>query len=123
MIRYYAQVQGSLWNKLSLALNANRRDYRMMNEANDQIYIDVNGRIGYMFTPQTNLSFEVGYRKQVGQGIDLDLLTARGEFTTSYRRIMVKIGVEMYKRDYLQENTSLMGGYVRIIRYFNWAKR
>ena len=104
-------------------MNGNIRRYRMLYEASNQTYIDITGKIGYMFTSQTNLSFEAGYRKQVGQGIDLDLLTARGEFTTVFRQIMIKVGVEMYQRDYLQENTGLMGGYIRIVRSFNWVKR
>ena len=123
MFRYYAQLQGTFRNKLSFAMNGNIRRYRMLYEASNQTYIDITGKIGYMFTSQTNLSFEAGYRKQVGQGIDLDLLTARGEFTTVFRQIMIKVGVEMYQRDYLQENTGLMGGYIRIVRSFNWVKR
>jgi hypothetical protein len=59
----------------------------------------------------------------VGQGIDLNLLMGRAEFSTMFRQFQVHIGVEAYGRDYLHENTSFIGANLRIVRTFNWNRR
>ena len=69
------------------------------------------------------VSLEIGYRKQVGQQIDLNLLTGRVQFSTVVRQIFIKVGVDLYRRDYLHERTNFMGGFIQIVRNFNWHKR
>jgi len=123
MIRYYVLLQGSYGNKLTFSVNGDMRDYIITLDQKKQTYIDVTGKAGFAFTPKTNISVEFGYRKQIGMGIDLDLLTARGELNTTFREIIIKVGVEMYNRDYLSEATNFMGVYLRIVRNFNWYKR
>jgi len=123
MMRYYIVLQGNIKSKLTFSLNGNMRQYKMLNDSTNQTYLDVTGIVGYNFSPQTSINLELGYRKQVGQQMDLNLLTARAEFSTVFRQVFVKIGVELYGRDYLHERTNFIGGYVQIVRNFNWHKK
>jgi len=95
----------------------------MIGDQVDQQYSDLSGNIAYMFTPQTKLSVELGYRKQVGVGIDLDLLSLRTEFTANYRQLDFKAGVELYRRDYLNEKVDFFGAHLTVIRRFDWYKK
>ena len=123
LLHYYAVLQGNIRSKLQFSLNGNVRDYRMISEGEDQLYIDITGKAGYMLGRQSGVSLEFGYRRQVGQGIDLNLLMGRAEFTTMFRQFQVHIGLEAYGRDYLHENTSFIGANLRIVRTFNWHRR
>jgi hypothetical protein len=123
LMHYYVLLQGNILSKLMFSLNGNVRDYRMISEGEDQLYVDITGKATYMIGRQSGVSFEFGYRKQLGQGIDLNLLLARAEFTTVFRQFQVHIGLDAYGRDYLHENTSFIGANLRIVRTFNWNRR
>jgi hypothetical protein len=122
-VRYYLVLQGSLKNRLLYSLNGNLRDYFMLDDSTDQKYMDVTGSATYSFNRFFSVNVEVGYRKQIGQRIDLDLLIARGEFLATVRQMSFRIGLETYQRDYLHEKTSFIGGHIAITRTFNWNKR
>ncbi len=123
LIRYWVQLQGTIKNKISCSLNGNWRNYNLTAENQRQQFIDVIGNIGYQVNAKCNVSLEFGYRKQVGQQIDLNLLTGRLQFTTVFRQMFIKIGVDVYRRDYLHELTNFMGGFVQIVRTFNWTRK
>jgi hypothetical protein len=123
LMRYFLQIQGSFKNKLLYSLNGNYRDYKEIDNETDQKYTDVSGNIAYMFTAVSKLNVELGYRKQIGNAIDLDLLTLRTEFTTTYRQLFFKVGVELYRRTYLNEDVNFNGAYIQIIRNFKWYKK
>jgi hypothetical protein len=123
MMRYYVALQGNIKGKMTFSLNGNLRQYLMLQDNTSQVYADILGEVGYNFSPQTRLSLEIGYRKQAGKEIDLNLLTARTEFTTMFRQVFVRIGLELYGRDYLSERTNFFGGYVQIVRNFTWHKK
>jgi len=120
--RYYIVLQGNINDKLTFSLNGNMRQYKMLNDGTSQTYLDVTGIAGYNISPQTNINLELGYRKQVGQQMDLNLLTARAGFSTVFRQVFIKIGLEVYGRDYLSERTNFLGGYIQIVRNFSWHK-
>jgi len=123
LLRYFVLLQGNYSSRLLFSLNGNLRNYTMIDDQVNQLYSDLSGDIAYMFTPQTKLNFEVGYRKQVGSGIDLDLLTFRSEFTANYRQLYFRVGVEMYRRFYLNEKVNFIGANFEIIRKFDWNRK
>ncbi|MCK9422381.1 MAG: hypothetical protein M0Q38_07270 [Bacteroidales bacterium] len=123
LIRYWAQLQGNLGYKVTISLSGNMRDYNLTAENTRQQFIDVTGNVGYQFAHQSTLSVEFGYRKQIGQQIDLNLLTGRVQFTTLFRQIFFKVGVEVFRRDYLHEQTNYVGGFIQIVRNFNWYRK
>jgi hypothetical protein len=123
LMRYWLQAQGSIINKITYSLNGTMRDYNLTAENTRQQFIDVIGNIGFQFNPQSNISLEIAYRKQVGQQIDLDLLTARAQYTLLFRQMYVKVGLNLYERDYLHERTNFIGGFVQIVRNFNWHRK
>ncbi|MFH1321655.1 MAG: hypothetical protein ABII90_13515 [Bacteroidota bacterium] len=118
MIRYYINFQKKYKNKLLVSLNGNMRYYQMINEEIKQKYSDISGRIAYNIKSHTKLNLEIGYRNQKGQGIDLDLFTARSEFTTIVRQMFFTVGLEIYRRNYLGEQFDLNGAYFQVARKF-----
>jgi hypothetical protein len=122
LLRYFLVLQGSFKDKFSYSFNGNIRDYYMIHDKTNQQYIDLSGIMSYMIASQTRLNVEFGYRKQVGQEIDLDLLTGKADISTIYRKVNCKIGLQVYRREYLNEKTNFFGGYIEIVRNFNWHK-
>jgi hypothetical protein len=122
-VRYYFVLQGTTKNRFLYSLNGNIRDYYMVDDSTRQKFIDITGKVSYSFSQYLTFNLEMGYRKQIGDRIDLDLLIARGEFIGFIRQISFRIGIETYKRDYLYEKTNFIGGFIAIARTFNWNKR
>jgi hypothetical protein len=122
-LRYFLTLQGNIKNKISYSISGNVRNYYMLDDKTNQDYIDLTGVINYAISPQTKLNVEFGYRKQVGHGIDLDLLTGKADISTIYRKLHCKVGLQVYKRMYLYEKTNFIGGYVEIVRNFNWHRK
>jgi hypothetical protein len=117
MMRYFANFQKRI-EKITFSVNGNIRDYNMTDESINRQYSDISGGAIYEFSPQTKLDLNIGYRKQKGPGIDLDLLTARTEFKTIYRRLYMTIGVDLYRRKYLIDDTDFKSVYIQVIRKF-----
>ncbi|MEI7982768.1 MAG: hypothetical protein WCI71_14040 [Bacteroidota bacterium] len=123
LIHYWVQLQGNIGNRILCSLNGNMRDYNLVADNTRQQFIDLTANVGYQFSPQTNVSVEFGYRKQVGQQIDLNLVIGRAQFTTVFRQIFFKVGLDLYGRDYLHEKTNYIGGFIQIVRNFNWHRK
>jgi hypothetical protein len=117
MMRYYVLFQKRI-KKTILSVNGNIRDYNMTDESINRQYSDISGGATYEFSSQTKLDFNVGYRKQRGPGIDLDLLTARTEFKTTYRKLFLTLGADLYRRKYLIDDTDFKSVYIQVIRRF-----
>ncbi|MCD4736968.1 MAG: hypothetical protein K8R53_13065, partial [Bacteroidales bacterium] len=60
----------------------------------------------------------VGYRKQRGPGIDLDLLTASTKFKLMYRQLYTTIGIDLYRRIYIGDETNFHSIYLQLTRKF-----
>ena len=116
--RYYINFSQQFFRKWNLILSANYRDYLLTQENEKQKFTDISGRLIYSFWRQSRLTFEGGYRIQDGRDIDLDLRTFRGEYSTFYRKTILSIGLETYRRDYIGEIINFAGTYVRITRQF-----
>jgi len=120
--RYYFQLHGNVKGKFLYSLNGNYRDYHMLYNDTYQTYADVMGNLAYSISPATRLSLEMGYRKQIGEGIDLDLYTSRLECNLNYRKLFLKAGVEVYRRIRLGEHLDYYNVYVKLVRTFDWHK-
>lgn len=118
MRRYFMDLNWNFRSKLLLTLNGNVRDYKMIADEVDQLYANVSGKITYRLGPQMKVSMESGYLNQRGMNIDLDLLTARAEFHSAFNRLHVRLGVEMYRRMYLNSEFAFNGAYIQITRKF-----
>lgn len=118
MVRYFLNLQGNYNEKLLLSLNGNIRDYNMLDEGEKRNFADLSGNITYNFNNNSKIDLNLGYRNQRGKEINLDLFTGRSEFKTVYRQIFVTIGLEFYKRNYLDEKINFKGAYAQIARKF-----
>ncbi|MFO7671363.1 MAG: hypothetical protein R6W31_17015 [Bacteroidales bacterium] len=118
MRRYYMDVNWNFRSKLLLTLNGNIRDYRMIAEEVDQLYSNLSGKLAYRIRPGMRVSLESGYLKQRGANIDLDLLTARAEFLSEFNKLQLRVGLEMYRRLYLNSEFDFNGAYIQLTRRF-----
>jgi hypothetical protein len=118
MRRYYMDVNWSFRSKLLLTLNGNIRDYRMIADEVDQWYSNLSGKVAYRIRPRMQLSLESGYLNQRGANIDLDLLTARAEFSSQFNKLQLRLGLEMYRRLYLNSEFAFNGAYIQLTRRF-----
>lgn len=117
-MRYFMQMSGNIGKKIMLSLNGDLSDLTLTETDTNQLYAYIFGKIIYQFKSQTKLNFDIGYRKQVGEQIDLNLITSRLEFNTIYRNLFIKIGTEVYKRNYIGEQINFGGVYFQIDRKF-----
>lgn len=118
MIRYYVDVNWNFRSYLLLTLNGNVRDYRMIADEVNQLYANISGKIVYRIGPRMRVSLESGYLNQRGINIDLDLLTARAEFLSTFNKLQLRVGMEMYRRLYLNSQFDFNGAYIQLTRRF-----
>jgi len=118
MKRYYLNLNWNFRSKLLLNINGNIRDYTMIADEVDQLYANISGKVAYSIRPRMKVSLESGYLSQRGINIDLDLVTARAEFHSAFQKLHVRVGVEMYRRLYLNSEFAFNGTYVRLTRNF-----
>jgi len=118
MVRYYLDVNWNFRSRLLFTLNGNVRDYRMIADEVDQLYANLSGKVAYQIRPKMRVSLETGYLNQRGTNIDLDLLTSRAEFQAYFNKLQVRLGLEMYRRLYLNSEFAFNGAYLQFIRRF-----
>ena len=117
-MRYYLRMSGKIGKKVLLSLNSDLTDLTLTDTNTEQLYSSVFGKVVYMIKPRSKLDFDIGYRKQVGEQIDLDLITAKLEYNTVYRNLYMRVGLEVFKRNYVGEQLNFRGIYFRIDRKF-----
>lgn len=116
--KYYVQLNGQVTKQVMLSLNGNISKTHLTEVNLDQIFSNVYGKVTYLISQKSKMNFDLGYRKQEGKQIDLDLITARGEYIASYRDLFFTIGLEMYRRAYVGTKTNFSGGYFQLERRF-----
>jgi hypothetical protein len=116
--RYYLKFNHRFSKTLRAHISGNMRNYHIKNERGSQDFKDISTQIIYLLSPISQLKFEGGYRFQKGRGLDLTLYNFRSEFSTRFRQVILKTGIENYDRDFSGEKVSYWGGYVRLERYF-----
>jgi len=116
--RYFLNIYGIYLGKLNLSLLGNWREYYLTESKEKQIYSDISGKALLEMGYQTTMSMEGAYRHQEGRGINLDLITLRGEFTTQFRRVSLTLGFELFRRTFYQEIINFNGIFARLEREF-----
>ncbi len=117
-MRYFLQMNGKIGKKMLLSMNGDYTDLLLTETNTRQLYASVFGKVVYQLKPRMKTNFDIGYRKQIGDEIDLDLITAKLEFNTVYRNLYMKVGLELYKRNYVGEQFNFRGAYFQIDRRF-----
>lgn len=119
LLRLFGNINWKFKNKLLISLYGNARYYFIINNRRDELYASLTAKIAYSFNSRTKLNLELGYRDDRGYQIDLDLLTARSEFTIIVRKIFITLGLEVYRRNYLNRETiDFNGAYLSLVRKF-----
>jgi len=117
-IRYFLQMNGKIGKKVLVSFNGDVTDLTLTETDTDQLYSSIFGKLVYQIKPLTKMNFDIGYRKQIGEQIDLDLITAKAEFNTVYRNLYMKVGLEVYMRNYVGEEFNFRGVYFQVDRKF-----
>lgn len=118
LTRYFFNVQGQLNSRVLVALNSNISNYYLVNEDLKQEFADVSGQLAYNLTPKSKLNFEAGYRKQSGQGIGLDLMNSKAEYSLVLKQMYLTFGVQAFQRNYMEEIDNYRGVFFRFARRF-----
>ena len=120
MWRYYLNFQKNFGSRFTAMLNGNMQDYVMLDEPQPkyQKYMDVTGKLTWNVFRQTRMDLDLMWRKQEGRGIDLNLLTARAEITSTFNKLYFTLGAEIYRRNYIGERINFKGTYLKIVRRF-----
>ncbi len=117
-VRYYITFNRYLFSRLNVSLSGNIRNYTLTEDEEDQKFRDLTGRFLYRLSRISQISLETSYRFQDGRGIDLNLATLRGEFTTRFRQMYLTVGLETYRRDFSGEEITYNAGFMRVERKF-----
>ncbi len=117
-MRYFLQMSGKASKKVMLSMNGDVTDLTLTEAETDQLYASAYGKVIYQYKPRIKFNLDLGYRKQLGEQIDLDLFTAKLECNTIFRNIYFKTGVEVYRRYYISEQIDYWGVYFQIDRKF-----
>ena len=104
--------------RMNVFLSANYRDYLLLRDQERQRYLSANGQVSYRITRVVRFTLEGGYRSNRGRSIDLDLTNLRAELATQFRRLVLTIGAQMYRRNFLGEQINYNGVYFRLARHF-----
>ncbi|NOX90395.1 MAG: hypothetical protein GXO77_15400 [Calditrichaeota bacterium] len=115
---YYMTLSGRTGRDLSYVLLGNYRDYRLVEDKENQEFIEFSARINYQFFRKTKFEITGGYRKQIGRDLNLRLWTGRGEWQTNFRSTRFILGFELFRREYLGEYVNYNNTYFRIERSF-----
>lgn len=118
MTKYFINMQKNYNNKILITLGGDMQDYYMINEKENQRFLNVSSKFTYAFLKNTRFNLDFNYRKQQGRGIDMELLTSRAEITSVIRQLYLTFGAEVYRRTYIGEKLNLKGVYVQIVRKF-----
>ena len=117
-LRYFVDLNWSPNSKFLIGLNGNLLDYRMIDNSTDQRYANITGKIACKITARTRIDLEGAYLTQAGSNIDLRLITSKLWLSTLYRQLLLKGGLELYQRHYLESDFFTSGIYIEIVRKF-----
>ncbi len=119
LIRFNTNMLWRFKRRLLFSLTGNVRYYLTIADRQDELYTDISARLAYSFSKNTKLNLELSYREQNGYQIALNYLTAKAELNMIIRKLYITLGVEVYKREYLNRETiNFNGAYVTVIRKF-----
>jgi hypothetical protein len=115
---YFVQLQGRFLKHFDGSLNGSMRYMTLTDENVKENSANVSAMLAYNIKSRTRIGLQGSYMHQDYQNIKLNLIMAGLDVTTSIRKIFITLGVQMYKRDYLNEKIIYNGGYVQIARRF-----
>lgn len=118
MMRVFLTGNKYFNERMLVSLNANLQKYNYQEEEIDHIYADISSKLAYRIMDKTKVGLDLGYRKQIGSGIDLDLFTARLEGTSQIHQLYITLGIEKYTRNFLGETNDYTGIYFKLVRRF-----
>lgn len=119
LTKYYLILQGSIKEKLFFTFNGTIRDYQMIvEEGTKQKYSNISGNISCFVSQNTKINFEGSYIKQEGEGVDLDLVTARLALTTRFRQLFLTTAFDLYKSELFNEKMDFNRFTIRLSRKF-----
>lgn len=118
LLRYYVNMQGTIKNKMIIALNVNLYDYKKLNNISNIQFFDASGSAAYYFSPRTTFTTSASLRKQTGQNVDLDLFNFITEFSTSVQRLGFSVSYNYYDRIVFNEKINFNSINVQVSRKF-----
>ncbi|MCF6270182.1 MAG: hypothetical protein L3J41_10750 [Melioribacteraceae bacterium] len=117
-VNYFGQYDYLQKNFALFSFRANYKRLLLIDQNQRQIFMTVVGRLMFFLSKKTKLLLESSYQFQEGVGIDLNLLKFKTEYQANFRALKILVGVELYDRNYIQEDRKYLNGYITIQRSF-----
>lgn len=118
MLRYFVDLHQKFYDKVSVNINANLRDYKMLEDSSRNRFYDASGKITYNIKSSTNISAFGSYFKQDFNGTELNIIILGAELTSNIKKLYFSLGFDFYNRNNLSEKLKLSGVYIKITRKF-----
>lgn len=117
-LHYFVRMNTWVGKKMIFSLNGSLTDLLYNQINSEQIYAGVYGNIIYKIQGISSIKMDLGYRTQTGEQINLDLFTAKMEYNSAWRKLYFKLGIEVYKRNYIGTELNFGEVYFQIDRRF-----
>ncbi len=114
--RLFATLTGYLFNRLTASLTGDIQKNTLKDDDEKQTFANLSGRAFYRVGRKSKIDFEGSYVFQEGRGLDLNLISFQGEFSTYFRQINLILGFGNYRRSFSGERTNFSRMYMRVER-------
>lgn len=116
--RVFVNFNSQVKNKLTFSLNGDLTDLIVTKDTTEQVYANLSGQVAYTLPSGGSFDLTIGYRRDFGDNINLDMTRGKLEFNQRIRQLFLKVGFEMYKRIYYGDDIRYKGVYFSIDRRF-----
>ena len=119
LLNYFVNLNGRYKNRISYNMSFNRVNYLMIaEEGRTQRFDYLTGNLSYFINNSTNLNFNMAYRSQQVDELDLGWLTGRLEFMTRFNQLELKANLNYYKKTNEDQDSNFIGVGIQLSRKF-----
>jgi|CXWL01.1.fsa_nt_gi hypothetical protein len=118
LFRYYINIQAALKSKMLISVNGNLNKYKKLNNTSNIQFMDLSASATYRFNPKVSLMSSLNYRKQSGEGNDLNLFSFRTEFNASVQKLSFSVYYNYYDRAVYNEKINFNAINIQVSRKF-----
>lgn len=117
-LNYFLNLHFRLNSKWLVSGNGSLKDYLLIDSEVNHHYANVSGRISYLQSKTAKVNLQIGYLRQKGPGIDLELLNGRIELITNFRKLYFKTGLIHYHKSFTNSTFTYSRAFIQLSRKF-----
>ena len=116
--RGFITASRSLPARTHLHLSGDWRRYRILDPAETQTYVNLAATLRWVVSRRSRFDIRSNLRIQDGRALDLKLATVGAIYSLGFRQVRIRVGMDWYRRDFLDERTTYGGAHITLQRYF-----